>query len=51
MTKEQIDALVKGLDRLGYGASDGDGIYKSQPTRTEVQPASVIPAPHCLIPR
>lgn len=28
MTKEQIDTLVKSLDRLGLGTNNGDGVHE-----------------------
>ena len=49
MTKEQIDALLKWLDKLGAGVNDGDAIRKLQPTRSDALLASVISAPLCLI--
>ena len=49
VTKEHIGALVKSLDRLGLGTNGGDVIHNLQPTRSEVPPASVVPAPPCLI--
>ena len=35
MTKEQINALVKSLDKLGLGTDDGDGVHGPQSTQNE----------------
>ena len=32
MTKEEFDALVKSLDGLGLGTSDGNAVHRLQPT-------------------
>ena len=42
MTKEQIDALVKGLGRLGLGTNDGDAVHKPRSTGNDDLPMSVI---------
>ena len=34
MKKEELEALVKSLDRLGLGTSGGDAGHVLQPTRT-----------------
>ena len=49
MTKEQINALLKWLDKLGVGMNDGDAIHKLQPTRSGALFVSVVSAPLCLI--
>lgn len=42
--KEQIDALVKCLDRQGLGRmNDGDVVHKPKPTRSDAPAASVHP--------
>ena len=48
MTKEQIDALLKWLDKLGTGMQDGDAVRKLQPTQSDALPASVISVAPCL---
>jgi hypothetical protein len=36
VAKEKFDALLKGLERLGLGADDGDVVHGPQPTRNAV---------------
>ena len=48
-TKEQIDALLKRLDKLGVGVNDGDATHTLQPERSGALLASAILAPLCLI--
>ena len=43
VTKEQIDALLKLLDKPGVGMNDGDAVHKLQSTH-----GSVISVPLCL---
>ena len=50
MTKEQIDALVKSLDRLGLGTNDGDVVRKLQSAQTDGLLMSVISIPLCSYP-
>ena len=49
VTKEQINALLKCLDKSGVGMNDGDATHKLQPERSGALLASVISAPLCLI--
>ena len=49
MTKEQIDTLVKSLDRLGLGKGDGDAVHKLQPTGNGGLLVSVVSVPLCSI--
>ena len=43
MTKEQMDSLLKGLDRLGLGADDGDAVHKPQSIRSNALLMSAFP--------
>ena len=45
MTKEQMDGLLKGLEKLGLGADDGSALHKPQPIRSDALLMSVIPVP------
>jgi len=45
--KEEFDALVKSLDRLGLGTSDGDAIHRLQPARSGALFMSVSSTPFC----
>ena len=42
MKKEEFDALVKSLDRLGLGVSGGDAGHRLQPTRSSALLMSVF---------
>ena len=42
MKKEEFDALVKSLDRLGLGTSGGDADHRLQPTRSSALLMSVF---------
>ena len=45
MTKEQIDTLVKSLDRLGLGTDNGDATDRLQSTGNDGLLVSVISVP------
>ena len=49
MTKEQIDALLKWLDKLGEGTNDGDAVRKLQSTQSDALLVSVASDSPCLI--
>ena len=49
MTKEQVDALLKLLDKLDGGTDDGDAIPHLQSTQSEALLMSVTLDPPCLI--
>ena len=49
MTKEQIDALLKLLDKLNGGTDDRDAIHKLQSTQNDALLMSVTSDPPCLI--
>jgi len=50
VTKEQIDALVKSLDRLGLGTGNGDVVDKLQSTGNSGLLVSVVSVPLYSIP-
>lgn len=45
MTREKLDGLLTGLDRLGLGAGDGSVFHKPQPTRSDAVLMSAVPVP------
>ena len=45
VTKEEFDALLKSLDRVGLGTNSGDAIHRPQLTRSDVLPVSVNSSP------
>ena len=50
MTREQVDAMVRSLDRLDMGTNDGDVVHGLQSTRSDALLASAISVPLYLIP-
>ena len=50
MKKEEFEALVKSLDRLGLGMSGGDTGHRLQPTRSSALLMSVFSTHPCLVP-
>ena len=44
MTKKKFDAMLKGLERLGLGADDGDVFHRPQPTQNDAVLMSVTSA-------
>ena len=49
VTKEQIDALLKLLDKLGGGTNDGDAIHMLQSMQSDALLVSVNSDSPCLI--
>ena len=49
VTKKQIDALLKLLDKLYGGTNDGDAIHNLQPTQTDALLMSVNSDSPCLL--